>query len=223
MTTPVLQLRIDKIKADPRAQLRERMREQHILHCLEGFEDGTELEVTVFRNGEIYWLADGFHSLAAAKRAGRGFINARIHEGDLRDAILWAAGANSEHHALPREPADIVKALTTLLFDGEWQKWSNREIARHVHCRQERVAEVRDLVSKELSASGKHMPTERTVKRKGKTYTMKLPKVKPLKVFRNMSPDEQMAAAKAAETVWLECPACDYRIQCPTCNKEAEK
>jgi uncharacterized ParB-like nuclease family protein len=57
-------------------------------------EYGEELEagakfppVVVFYDGEKYWLADGYHRLAAHATAGKETIAAEVHEGTKRDAI----------------------------------------------------------------------------------------------------------------------------------------
>ena len=57
--------------------------------------------VIVFREGDDYWLADGFHRVAARRQAGIRHIEAEIREGTKRDAVLYAAGANA-HHGLRR-------------------------------------------------------------------------------------------------------------------------
>jgi hypothetical protein len=44
-----------------------------------------------------FWLADGFHRVAAAQQAGLDTIRAEVREGTRRDAILFAVGANAEH------------------------------------------------------------------------------------------------------------------------------
>jgi hypothetical protein len=50
-------------------------------------------------------------------------------QGTRRDAILYSVGAN-ETHGLRRTNEDKRRAVLTLLSDGEWSKWSDREIAR---------------------------------------------------------------------------------------------
>lgn len=84
--------------------------------------------VDVFFDGETYWLADGFHRYFARSAAGKLTIEAVIHEGGLRDAILFSLGANAEH-GLRRSRADKQRAVLTLLRDPEWWKWSDRVIA----------------------------------------------------------------------------------------------
>lgn len=74
------------------------------------------------------WLVDGFHRLEAARRRGETTVVARVFQGDFRDALLLALGANSSH-GLRRTNADKARAVDTLLADDEWKLWANTEIA----------------------------------------------------------------------------------------------
>ncbi len=61
-------------------------------------ESGTKFPpVTVFHDGERNWLADGFHRVAASKRAGFLDIEVDLRQGSRRDAILFSLGANATH------------------------------------------------------------------------------------------------------------------------------
>ena len=85
--------------------------------------------IEVYHDGTTYWLADGFHRVAAAKEAGIDVALAIVHAGDQRKAILHAAGANADH-GLRRTNADKWRSAETLLTDREWNGWSDRDIAR---------------------------------------------------------------------------------------------
>lgn len=85
--------------------------------------------IIVYHDGTDYWLADGFHRLAAHKQAGIAQIEAHIRQGNRRDAVLYSVGANADH-GLRRSNADKRRAVETLLLDEEWAQWSDREIAR---------------------------------------------------------------------------------------------
>lgn len=86
----------------------------------------------VFHDGEQYILADGFHRLYGAKAAKRASVPCSIHKGDVREAILFACGANHEH-GLHRSNADKRCAVESLLDDAEWSKRSARWIAEQCH------------------------------------------------------------------------------------------
>lgn len=85
--------------------------------------------VVVFFDGLEYWLADGFHRVNAAIQAGIEHINVDVKEGDKRDALLYAVGANSSH-GLRRTNEDKRNAVMLLLNDPEWVEKSNNWIAQ---------------------------------------------------------------------------------------------
>lgn len=72
----------------------------------------------VFCDGSKYYLADGFHRVEAALRAGHPTIKAEIHKGGFVDALKYALGANAAH-GLRRTNADKQRALEIA--------WENRE------------------------------------------------------------------------------------------------
>jgi hypothetical protein len=98
----------------------------------------------VYTDGESgdYWLADGFHRIEAAQRAGLTDYQVEVLKGDKRAAQLHAARANADH-GLRRSRQDVQRAIELLLRDEEWAKWSDREIARHVHCDHKTVGATR--------------------------------------------------------------------------------
>lgn len=98
--------------------------------------------VVVFFDGTHYWLADGFHRVAAFKLAQKLRIPAEISQGSLRDAQLYAAGANASH-GLRRSRDDKYHAVTMLLNDAEWVQWSDREIARRCRVSPSSVSKIR--------------------------------------------------------------------------------
>ena len=66
--------------------------------------------VVVYHDGEKFWLADGFHRLAAARQLGRKKVAADVREGGRVDALRHALGANSAH-GLRRTNADKANAV----------------------------------------------------------------------------------------------------------------
>lgn len=99
-------------------------------------------EVEVFTDGTHYWLADGFHRVMAAKRLGFVDLDARLHNGGLREAQLYSAAANATH-GLHRTIEDKRRAVKLLLSDPEWREWSDREIARMTKTSHTFVSEMR--------------------------------------------------------------------------------
>jgi len=107
--------------------------------------------LTVFRDGSLHILADGFQRYDAAKIAGEKTIKCNEFPGKRRDALLFSVGANTTHGAR-RTNADKRKAVLALLADPEWSKWSNREIAKRCAV----VSTLVDNIRKELGANGLH-------------------------------------------------------------------
>jgi len=99
--------------------------------------------VVVFHDQEhdTYWLADGFHRCVAAQHAGLTEIEAEVHVGTRRDAVLYAVGANTGH-GIRRTNADKRHAVLTLLADEEWGHKSAHEIARQTHTTQPFVSKL---------------------------------------------------------------------------------
>lgn len=86
-------------------------------------------EITVFDDGTSLWLADGFHRLHAARKAGLSRFQATIHQGNLEQAILHSLGANASH-GKRRTQADIKRVIERVLFHPEWARRSNNWLAR---------------------------------------------------------------------------------------------
>ena len=111
------------------------------------WQDGAAFPpVTIFHDGTVNWLGDGFHRVESAKRAGAQAIPADVQQGTRRDAVLFSVGANAIH-GLRRTNADKRRAVETLLRDDEWGKWSDREIARRCAVSPDTVGRLRKETS----------------------------------------------------------------------------
>jgi len=123
-------LKLDQIRIDGGTQPRVAIDEGVVAEYAELYENRANLPpVTVFFDGAVYWLADGFHRFWASKSIEYNYIQAVIQQGTQRDAILYSVGANTDH-GLRRTNEDKRKAVLTLLEDQQWSKWSDSEIAR---------------------------------------------------------------------------------------------
>ena len=115
-----------------------------------------------FFDGVNFLVADGFHRVHAARAAGVK-IKCRIHLGDRRAAILFAAGANAKH-GLKRTRADKRRAIMMLLADPEWRERSNQWISVACGASDMTVAAVRKeaglLSDKRLGRDGKTRPSK---------------------------------------------------------------
>lgn len=85
--------------------------------------------IYLFADESGMYLADGFHRVEAHKQEGREDIEAEIHDGSERDAVLYSVGVN-ETHGFNRSNEDKRRAVDMLLDDEEWSTWTDREIAR---------------------------------------------------------------------------------------------
>lgn len=121
---------IDSIETNGGTQSRAQLDQDTIISYADEMRGGAEFPpVVVFHDGEKYWLADGFHRLSAAKLASDDRrITADVRQGTRRDAVLYSVGANAKQ-GLRRTNADKRRAVTTLLEDEEWAKWSDAVIA----------------------------------------------------------------------------------------------
>lgn len=211
MTTPIIvplqfsTLRIDRIRRDGGTQSRvgnseetielyaEAMRDNHWVWTLD-----SAVVVVVDSDGQ-YWLADGFHRIEAAIRAGWNDIRARVATGDRRDAVLYAAGANARH-GLHRTREDVRRSIRTLLLDEEWRQWSNAEIARRCATTDKTV----DKVRTEMEASSE-IPRidQRTVVRNGSTYQQAAPAQTARQAEKDASEDRRRELVKRAGTLGL--------------------
>ena len=148
----VRRLALDDITVDETVQARAQMMSEFAIDdYAEAMRQGDVFPpLIVFQEGDIYVLADGFTRHAAAKCAELTEIDCLVHAGGLRDAKLFAVGANATH-GHPRSAADKRCAVRKLLKDDEWSIWSDREIARHCHVGHQLVAEQRKLTGRAAS------------------------------------------------------------------------
>jgi hypothetical protein len=140
-------IRIADIVIDNEVQQRERMNEEVVWEYAEILD--VLPPISVFQEGERYWLADGFHRLRAHVVQMREEIMANVTVGAKRDATLFAVSANTMHGLRPT-PADKRRAVTTLLRDPEWRQWSNREVARKAVVSDKLVGRIRQELSEEI-------------------------------------------------------------------------
>lgn len=126
-STPIPML-ITTITADPSIQSREALNPSKITEFVEILEGGGDLTpITVYCDGVIHWLSDGFHRHESYLRAGRIDIPAKVHQGTFRDAVLCAIRSNA-HHGIGLSLDERRNAVWRLLSDPEWHDWSSRKI-----------------------------------------------------------------------------------------------
>jgi len=150
-------LPIDSIRIDGGTQLRIAMQGEAVDDYAAAMRDGATFPpITVYYDGAAYWLADGFHRLAAYRIIGTAEVLADVYDGTQRDAVLHAARANTEH-GLRASRADRRNAVAVLLADDEWRQWSDRELGRIVGVDGKTVATVRQQLGYEAQGPRKMM------------------------------------------------------------------
>jgi len=127
---PIRDIPVRFIRTNSATQARVAMDQGAIHDYAEAMKDGARFPpVTLFQDADIYWLGDGFHRVEAAQLSGKKNIKAEIRQGGVREAQLFAIGANHAH-GLRRSNADKRKAVNIMLDDPEWGEWSNNEISK---------------------------------------------------------------------------------------------
>jgi hypothetical protein len=126
----------------------------------------------VWFDGTCYWLADGFHRLAAAKKCGFKYITAAVLSGSLEDALWDSFNANSQH-GLRRNRLDMVALIERALKHANASSLSNVELAKHLGIPEATVRRWR----KRLSSPSDEDGSSRIVNRKGTSYTLHIQKL----------------------------------------------
>lgn len=112
-------------------------------------------EIVVFEEEDRFHLADGFHRVEAARKAGVQQLEAEVRkaltiddveETGKRAAMLFAAGAN-DNHGLRRSHADKRRAVTALLRDSDWGSRSDRWVAQAANVSNTFVGKMRSTVN----------------------------------------------------------------------------
>ena len=127
--------------------------------------------VLVWNDGECYWLVDGFHRLAAARRLSRTTITAEICFGSLSDAQWQSYGANSTH-GLRRNRDDIQLVISRALQHPKAATISNVELAHHLGIPETTLRRWRSRLSSPSGEDG-----VRVVNRGDSTYVIRTAKI----------------------------------------------
>lgn len=183
-------INITAIRIGGGTQSRAALDQDVVAEYAASLSDGVELPpIVTFFDGTDHWLADGFHRYFAYRKCDFAAIPADVRDGTQRDAILFSCGANAVH-GLRRSNADKRKAVSTLLADEEWAKWSDSAIAKVCSVSDKTVAAHRLHLRNSEDDSGK-----RTVERGGKTFEQDTSNIGRGK----LGPPEQPAAPDAPE------------------------
>ncbi len=164
-------IKLSYITADPDLQPRTGMNHETIEDYADDMRRGDRFPpIVVFYDGKKYRVVDGFHRLRAALAIKSKTILCEVRRGGKRDALLFSVSSNAAH-GQRRSKDDKRMAVTKLLKDKEWSKWSDNEIARRCHVDNHTVIRLRKSLGKS--------PSERRsyTTKHGKTAKMKTGKI----------------------------------------------
>jgi len=124
---------VNEIEATSKTQVRVRLDSRAIDEYANDMKNGDVFPpLTVFaeKGSSRFILADGFHRLAAMKKAGITDANCEIQEGNLHDARRFALGIN-HNHGVRRTIEDKKKAVSMAMEDEFFDGKPLRFIADH--------------------------------------------------------------------------------------------
>jgi hypothetical protein len=151
------QILISSIIADNDVQIRVKTNANYVQRLKSDIENGVDIDpIIVYLDQNQYILSDGFHRLEAMKLAGHDNISVELREGDRRAAILNSIITNSKHGRALNN-ADKRKAVSKMLKDSEWSRFSDRKIAGYCGVSHTFVSNIR----REISGNGCQWPEKR--------------------------------------------------------------
>ena len=144
-------MKLSSIIADPKSmQSREKLSEKKIKEYAKLMGEGVKFPpIQVFKEGDKYILADGFHRLHAMESNGVTSYTVEVFPGGAKEALFHSLGANSKH-GLTRTNADKKKAVDTLLSHPDFSLYSDRDIARHLSVSNVMVSKHRKKLKRSL-------------------------------------------------------------------------
>ena len=164
---------VEDIEMDPVTQPRASM-DVNIIHEYSMLmKQGTNFPpVVVFDDEKTnrFILADGWYRMMAKKQAAITNVLCEVHQGDIHDAVKYAAGANALH-GVRRTNEDKHRSVIMLLEDEKWKDMSDRAIGEAARVDHKTVAKIReehvgnsplegDEPEKRLARDGKMRPTK---------------------------------------------------------------
>lgn len=163
-------LKLSQIRTDGKTQSRKSIDPKWVKNYAENMKEGAIFPLpVVFFDGKDHWLADGFHRVAAMKSNGLLEIEVEIKEGSVRDAKLFAIGANNLH-GRNMSFDEIRNNIIEMLKDEEWGQWSDERIAKAVNVSRITVYRIR----KSLESKGEVQPkkSKKYIDKQGNENTM---------------------------------------------------
>lgn len=101
--------------------------------------------IDVFFDGEVYWLADGFHRYHAATAIQMTEIVCTVHDGDLDDAVWFSLQANRSN-GVRRTQQDVRNAVKRAIRHRKGVDEADRFIGEYIGTSFATVARERQLL-----------------------------------------------------------------------------
>jgi len=153
----IQKLKLELIKIDGGTQARASLSQTIVEEYANHMRDGDLFPpVTVFHDGSVYWLADGFHRYFANKSHGSLEIDCDVKTGTLDDAKLYSFSANARR-GLSMSYEDNRNIIKQMLEHPEWSQWTNAHIAKHIGVSAMTVGRIRKDLSPEQPAEKKYI------------------------------------------------------------------
>jgi len=194
-------LLLSEIRIDGGTQMRVEIDQEYVEELADVLRGGGKLpNAVVFHDGAHYWLGGGFHRYIGHEKAGIPAMPCEVRVGTQRDAIIFAAGDNSDH-GLRRSNEDKRKAVTALLTDEQWSQASNRWVAEQCKVGDQLVATVRE----EIEAGARSRTSDNNGSTNGQTRTDRRGRQQPAK---KPKPGRKLCPACTRKGVRANCPDC---------------
>jgi ParB-like chromosome segregation protein Spo0J len=149
----VQHLAVAALEVDDAIQPRERLDAATLHEYTETYREAEPDQepfppLDVFHLDEAYYVADGFHRLAAAREAGRETVPCHVHQGSTRDAMVFACFANVRR-GLRYQHGDWGRILARLLADPEIAQRGDRPLATELGVSHVYVWKIRTRLAEE--------------------------------------------------------------------------
>jgi hypothetical protein len=175
----MIRVPISSIRLDGGTQPRATINPQTVSDYMNDMASGAEFPpVDVFYDGSTHWLADGFHRINAAEKAGRDDIACEVHQGTQQDAQWYSFGVN-KGNGLRRTNQDKQRAVKSALQHPGGAGLSDGQIAVHVGVSDQMVRNYR----RQIDSTPKVLESTKRKGRDGRTINVakigKLPELAP--------------------------------------------
>jgi|GEM_PF-4779289 len=163
-------MKIVDVRLDGGTQPRAGLNEETVAGYAEALARGDKFPpAVVVYDGTSYWLIDGFHRIAAARRCAWTDFECSVDSGTLEDA-QWRSYSVNAAHGLQRSNEDKRRAIRAALRHPQGGSKSDREIATHVGVSHPTVAVIR---AEQVSSGKLSQIDHRLVRRNGTVYAQK--------------------------------------------------